>query len=95
MAFLQYTGGTTGVAKGAMLTHRNMVANLLQMAAFWKDIHRAGPGRSMITPLPLYHMFCLTCDCLLFMQHGGLSCSSPTHATYPNSFTSFANGACR
>ncbi len=72
IAFLQYTGGTTGVAKGAMLTHRNMVANLMQMAAFWKDILE--PGRDvMITPLPLYHMFCLTCNCLLFMQQGGLN----------------------
>ena len=72
IAFLQYTGGTTGVAKGAMLTHRNMVANLMQMAAHWKDILE--PGRDvMITPLPMYHVFCLTCDCLLFMQQGGLN----------------------
>ncbi len=72
VAFLQYTGGTTGVAKGAVLTHRNMVANLLQMGAFWKGI--LDPGREvMITPLPLYHVFCLTVDCLLFMQQGGLN----------------------
>ncbi|MGO9994899.1 MAG: AMP-binding protein [Steroidobacteraceae bacterium] len=72
IAFLQYTGGTTGVAKGAMLCHRNMVANLLQMAAFWKNI--LSPGEDvMITPLPLYHVFCLTCDCLLFMQQGSLN----------------------
>ncbi len=72
IAFLQYTGGTTGVAKGAVLTHRNMVANLLQMGAFWKGILE--PGREvMITPLPLYHVFCLTVDCLLFMQQGGLN----------------------
>ncbi len=72
LAFLQYTGGTTGVAKGAMLTHRNMVSNLLQVAAFWKDLLE--PGReTVITPLPLYHVFCLTCNCLVFMQHGGLN----------------------
>ena len=72
IAFLQYTGGTTGVAKGAMLTHRNMVANLMQMAAFWKSILE--PGQDvMIMPLPLYHVFCLTCDCLLFMHQGGLN----------------------
>ena len=72
LAFLQYTGGTTGVAKGAMLTHGNMVANLLQVAAFWKDLIE--PGReTVITPLPLYHVFCLTCNCLVFMQHGGLN----------------------
>jgi len=72
IAFLQYTGGTTGVAKGAMLTHRNMVANVLQMAAFWKNILE--PGRDvMITPLPMYHVFCLSCDCLLFLYQGGLN----------------------
>jgi len=72
IAFLQYTGGTTGVAKGAMLTHRNMVANLLQIGGFWK--HVLSPGREvMITPLPLYHVFCLTCNCLLLMHIGGLN----------------------
>ncbi|MGO9512075.1 MAG: AMP-binding protein [Steroidobacteraceae bacterium] len=72
IAFLQYTGGTTGIAKGAMLTHRNMVANLMQAATFWKGLLE--PGREvMITPLPLYHVFCLTVDCLLFMQQGGLN----------------------
>ncbi len=71
-AFLQYTGGTTGVAKGAVLTHRNMVANLLQIGAFWSKLLE--PGREiMITPLPLYHVFCLTCNCLLFLQQGGLN----------------------
>ena len=72
IAFLQYTGGTTGVAKGAMLTHRNMVANLLQIGALWGGLIE--PGREvMITPLPLYHVFCLTCNCLLFLRHGGLN----------------------
>jgi long-chain acyl-CoA synthetase len=72
VAFLQYTGGTTGIAKGAVLTHRNMVANLLQVAAFWKKLIE--PGREiMITPLPLYHVFCMTCNCLVFMQHGALN----------------------
>ncbi len=71
-AFLQYTGGTTGVAKGAILTHRNMVANLLQIGAFWGRLIE--PGREiMITPLPLYHVFCLTANCLLFLRHGGLN----------------------
>ena len=72
VAFLQYTGGTTGVAKGAVLTHRNLVANLLQVAAFWRNL--IVPGREvMITPLPLYHVFCLTCNALVFMHHGGLN----------------------
>jgi long-chain acyl-CoA synthetase len=72
LAFLQYTGGTTGVAKGAMLTHRNMVANLMQVAAYWKNLIEEG-REIMITPLPLYHVFCLTCNCLVFMHHGGLN----------------------
>src|SRR5450755_2285183 len=72
IAFLQYTGGTTGIAKGAMLTHLNMVANLLQVGAFRQNLIE--PGQEvMITPLPLYHIFCLTCNCLLFMQHGALN----------------------
>ncbi len=72
LAFLQYTGGTTGVAKGAMLTHRNLVANLLQVSAFFRDVVEDG-REVMIAPLPLYHVFCLTCDCLLFMLRGGLN----------------------
>ncbi len=72
VAFLQYTGGTTGVAKGAMLTHRNMVANLLQISAFWHNVIEAG-HEIMVTPLPLYHVFCLTCNCLLLLHHGGLN----------------------
>lgn len=72
IAFLQYTGGTTGIPKGAMLTHGNMVANLVQMRAVWRDLIE--PGREvMITPLPLYHVFCLTCNCLLFLDQGGLN----------------------
>ena len=71
-AFLQYTGGTTGVAKGAVLTHRNMVANVLQMSAFWGTV--LTPGREiMVTPLPLYHVFCLTCNLLLISHQGGLN----------------------
>ncbi len=72
IAFLQYTGGTTGVAKGAMLTHRNMVANLVQVAAFWHRLIEDGQ-EVVITPLPLYHVFCMTCNCLVFMHHGCLN----------------------
>ncbi|WKE64407.1 long-chain-fatty-acid--CoA ligase FadD [Gallaecimonas kandeliae] len=70
LAFLQYTGGTTGVSKGAMLTHRNMVANLEQATAIIGPM--LNPGAEMIvTALPLYHIFALTANCLLFMKYGG------------------------
>ncbi|MGV8939993.1 MAG: long-chain fatty acid--CoA ligase [Lysobacter sp.] len=72
IAFLQYTGGTTGVAKGAMLTHRNMVANM-QQAAAWIGTN-AVPGKEVIiTALPLYHIFALTANGLVFMKFGGLN----------------------
>jgi long-chain acyl-CoA synthetase len=69
IAFLQYTGGTTGVAKGAMLTHRNMVANVLQSAAWIGS--EARPGRdTIITALPLYHIFALTANWMVFLRFG-------------------------
>lgn len=69
IAFLQYTGGTTGVAKGAMLTHRNMIANMQQASAWIKDIVDEG-NEVIITALPLYHIFSLTANCLTFMKAG-------------------------
>ena len=72
IAFLQYTGGTTGVAKGAMLTHGNMVANMLQAGAWFSA--KIQPGQEIIiTALPLYHIFALTCNCLIFLRFGGQS----------------------
>jgi len=70
IAFLQYTGGTTGVAKAAVLTHRNMVANLLQSLAWIRPALQAGGGRIVITALPLYHIFALTSNCLAFLPLG-------------------------
>ena len=70
IAFLQYTGGTTGVAKGAMLTHRNMVANMEQASA-WIAGGLAPGGETIITALPLYHIFALTANGLVFMKIGG------------------------
>jgi long-chain acyl-CoA synthetase len=70
LAFLQYTGGTTGVAKGAMLTHRNMVANLQQVHA-WVGTALEEGKEVVVTALPLYHIFCLTANCLTFMKIGG------------------------
>jgi len=72
IAFLQYTGGTTGVAKGAMLTHRNMQANLEQCKAAYGPLLR--PGQELIvTALPLYHIFALTINCMFFIELGGRS----------------------
>ena len=70
VAFLQYTGGTTGVAKGAMLSHRNMVANLEQVSSVITPIMSDGE-EIIITALPLYHIFALTANCLTFIKHGG------------------------
>jgi len=69
IAFLQYTGGTTGVPKGAMLTHRNLVANLQQAHAWLKNVLEEG-REIVITPLPLYHIFALTANCLAFFKIG-------------------------
>ncbi len=70
LAFLQYTGGTTGVAKGAMLTHRNMLANVEQCLGVYGPVLH--PGQELVvTALPLYHVFALTVNGLLFLRLGG------------------------
>jgi long-chain acyl-CoA synthetase len=72
IAFLQYTGGTTGVSKGAMLTHANMLANVQQGFAWIGHILQAGK-ETVITALPLYHIFSLTANCLIFTTLGALN----------------------
>ena len=78
IAFLQYTGGTTGVAKGATLTHRNVAANV-QQSGLWLEWMLEPPhGRAdyqhvMVTALPLYHIFALTCCCLFLLRIGAKS----------------------
>jgi long-chain acyl-CoA synthetase len=72
IAFLQYTGGTTGVAKGAMLTHGNMTANMQQASAWIRDVVTE-EDEIIITALPLYHIFSLTANCLTFMKVGALN----------------------
>ena len=67
VAFLQYTGGTTGVSKGAVLTHRNMVANTLQVVAFMPELAEF-KNPAVITALPLYHIFALTTNMLVFTR---------------------------
>ena len=70
IAFLQYTGGTTGVSKGAMLTHGNIVANVQQSAA-WLGNNIDYGQEVIVTALPLYHIFALTANCLVFIKFGG------------------------
>jgi len=70
LAFLQYTGGTTGIAKGAMLSHKNMVANMLQASEWIKNDIKPGQ-ETIITALPLYHIFSLTANCMVFIEAGG------------------------
>lgn len=72
IAFIQYTGGTTGVFKGAMLTQRNMIANILQASA-WISPLSVGPKDTIVTALPLYHIFSLTANCLTFFKVGAKS----------------------
>ena len=71
VAFLQYTGGTTGVSKGAVLTHGNILANLEQSVAWIKPWVKEGEAQVIITALPLYHILSLTANCLLMMKSGG------------------------
>ena len=69
IAFLQYTGGTTGISKGAMLTHANIASNVIQAYSWIKPVLRDGE-EFIITALPLYHIFALTANCLTFMMIG-------------------------
>lgn len=86
VAFLQYTGGTTGVSKGATLLHRNIVANVLQSEAWMQPSLRKGaPIEQMmtVTALPLYHIFALTVCCLLGMRSGGCGLLIPNPRDLP------------
>lgn len=69
IAFLQYTGGTTGISKGAMLTHGNICANVMQAHAWIRPVIRDGE-EFILTALPLYHIFALTANCLVFLMIG-------------------------
>lgn len=69
---LQYTGGTTGVSKGAMLTNRNLISNMLQMRAWAAPLLKEGQ-EIMLCPLPLYHIFAFTVNCLFGISMGGLN----------------------
>lgn len=83
-AYLQYTGGTTGKSKGAILTHRNMIANIEQCNAWLKGFLE--PGKEIVvTALPLYHIFSLTANCLTFIKNG----SKNVLITNPKDLNSF------
>lgn len=71
LAFLQYTGGTTGVSKGAMLTHRNVIANMEQVCEWMTHGGLKEEKEVFITALPMYHIFALTCNALLSIRIGG------------------------
>jgi long-chain acyl-CoA synthetase len=85
IAFLQYTGGTTGLSKGAMLSHRNMVYNVLQSKAWQADTFAGEERIVVITALPLYHIFSLQSNCLGMMIDGGES----VLITNPRDFPAF------
>lgn len=72
IAFLQYTGGTTGISKGAILTHRNIIANMQQADAWFKSLIHLGK-EVIITALPMYHIFSLLANCIYFSSLGGLN----------------------
>jgi long-chain acyl-CoA synthetase len=82
IAFLQYTGGTTGVSKGAVLLHRNILANVEQ-AGVWLLSQLKNVQPVIVTPLPLYHIFSLTVNCLMMMKAGGKSVLIPNPRDIP------------
>ena len=83
IAFLQYTGGTTGVSKGAMLLQRNILANLQQVSAWFSPTHDENAPHLMVTPLPLYHIYSLTCCCLFMLKDGGCNLLIPNPRDIP------------
>jgi long-chain acyl-CoA synthetase len=82
IAFLQYTGGTTGVSKGAMLTHGNLVSNLMQVSN-WVGTGLEEGAETVITALPMYHIFALTGNCLTFMKIGAKNVLIPNPRDLP------------
>lgn len=82
VAVLQYTGGTTGVAKGAMLTHRNLIANMLQCRGLFQMSLEEGK-ESVIAPLPLYHIYAFTVHCMVMLETGNHSILIPNPRDIP------------
>jgi len=82
IAFLQYTGGTTGVSKGAVLLHRNIIANVLQNEA-WLQFKHTGEQLVFVAALPLYHIYSLTVSAFMGMRMGGLTLLIPNPRDIP------------
>ncbi len=91
IAFLQYTGGTTGISKGAILTHRNLVANVLQAAAWIRPGLRPAEPVVAVTALPLYHIFALTANCFTMLEIGAHNLLVPN----PRDFAAFVRELAR
>ncbi len=83
IAFLQYTGGTTGVSKGAMLLHRNIIANMEQVSAWFAPVRKEDDPLIMVAPLPLYHIYALTCNCMFMLRDGGCNLLIPNPRDIP------------
>ena len=83
IAFLQYTGGTTGVSKGAMLIHRNILANMEQVSSWFSPTRDDANPHVMVAPLPLYHIYALTCNCLFMLRDGGCNLLIPNPRDIP------------
>jgi long-chain acyl-CoA synthetase len=83
IAFLQYTGGTTGVSKGAILLHRNVLANMEQVSAWFGPVRDDNDPHVMVAPLPLYHIYALTCNCLFMLKDGGCNLLIPNPRDIP------------
>ncbi|WP_206202098.1 AMP-binding protein, partial [Pseudomonas viridiflava] len=82
IAFLQYTGGTTGVSKGAVLLHRNIIANVLQNEA-WLQFKHSNEQLVFVAALPLYHIYSLTVSAFMGMRMGGLTLLIPNPRDIP------------
>ncbi|MGH1336158.1 MAG: AMP-binding protein [Aureispira sp.] len=83
MLCIQYTGGTTGVAKGAVLTHKNLLFNMAQMTAWLANVDMKPGQESMLTPLPMYHIFSFTVNCLCMSNFGALNVLVPNPRDIP------------
>ena len=90
LAMLQYTGGTTGVAKGAMLTHGNLVANVLQSDAFFKTHDMEGRGQTILQPLPMYHIYAFTAS-MYALRIGAHTALVPNPRDLPSVVKAFAD----